>query len=201
MLKTKVVKIVAYALAGVTLSGALVYFNFIEKEPDRVEVGDICPQFTVGGIYETDGTQFLLDEDATFNVSDYKGKTLVLNFWAPWCVPCRKEIPYFNTLQENYADEVAVFVINNGGESPEKLMNNYLNDETDTNYAEQYSQWVSFSCTFMCPEANEYVLDLFNVSSAVPVTIIVNKSGVVKEIYTKEYHGYTELETDVLPYL
>jgi peroxiredoxin len=37
-------------------------------------------------------------------LSDYKGKVVLLNFWATWCVPCRTEIPWFAEFQEKYRD-------------------------------------------------------------------------------------------------
>jgi thiol-disulfide isomerase/thioredoxin len=43
-------------------------------------------------------------------VSEWDGKVLVVNFWATWCAPCRKEIPFFNTLQAKYADKGLQFV-------------------------------------------------------------------------------------------
>jgi thiol-disulfide isomerase/thioredoxin len=36
-------------------------------------------------------------------LEDYRGKIVVLNFWATWCVPCRKEMPLFVELQNEYA--------------------------------------------------------------------------------------------------
>jgi peroxiredoxin len=37
------------------------------------------------------------------SLASYKGKIVVLNFWATWCVPCRKEMPAFVNLQNEYA--------------------------------------------------------------------------------------------------
>jgi peroxiredoxin len=39
----------------------------------------------------------------TVRLSDFKGKVVLLDFWATWCVPCREEIPAFIQLQRQYA--------------------------------------------------------------------------------------------------
>ena len=44
------------------------------------------------------------------HMSQWQGRVLVLNFWAPWCSPCRKEIPDFIHLQERYGQAGLVFV-------------------------------------------------------------------------------------------
>jgi thiol-disulfide isomerase/thioredoxin len=38
-------------------------------------------------------------------LSDFKGKVVILDFWATWCPPCRAEIPGFVAIQKKYADK------------------------------------------------------------------------------------------------
>lgn len=42
------------------------------------------------------------------SVSDFRGKWVVLNYWATWCAPCRKEIPELSELNESRADIVVL---------------------------------------------------------------------------------------------
>ncbi|MDQ1729830.1 MAG: hypothetical protein QOD33_1955 [Pyrinomonadaceae bacterium] len=46
---------------------------------------------------------------------DFRGKVLVLDFYATWCVPCRQSIPRLNALAENYGPQLAVVGLNVGG--------------------------------------------------------------------------------------
>ncbi len=53
-------------------------------EANSARVGEPAPDFTLPGI-----------DGGTVRLSDYRGTPLVLNFWASWCAPCRKEFPLF----------------------------------------------------------------------------------------------------------
>ena len=43
-------------------------------------------------------------------VSEREGKVVVVDFWASWCVPCRRSFPWMNTMTEKYADDGLVIV-------------------------------------------------------------------------------------------
>lgn len=44
-------------------------------------------------------------QDKVRDVKEWDGKVLMINFWATWCPPCRREIPAFINLQEKYLDK------------------------------------------------------------------------------------------------
>jgi len=70
--------------------------------------------------------------DATFNLadgagegrlSDYRGKWVLLNFWATWCAPCRKEMPMLAELQTEFGgDQFEVVTLATGRNSPQGIV-------------------------------------------------------------------------------
>lgn len=80
----------------------------VEAEPpmpqlDRIDTADLIgkprPEFE------------LVDHTGqVHHAADWDGQVLVVNFWATWCIPCRREIPAFVELQESYRDRGLRFV-------------------------------------------------------------------------------------------
>ena len=66
--------------------------------PDRNEFASA--DFT---IYDGDGNKV--------HLSDFAGKPIILNFWASWCVPCKKEMPDFNEKYLEYGDEIQFLMV------------------------------------------------------------------------------------------
>ena len=44
------------------------------------------------------------------DLSDFEGRVVVIDFWASWCVPCRRSFPWLNAMQSKYADDGLVII-------------------------------------------------------------------------------------------
>ncbi len=65
----------------------------------------------------------LADDGGTATLEDWNGKYVLINFWATWCAPCRKEMPQLNALQKEFGgDDFEVLTIATGRNSPEGII-------------------------------------------------------------------------------
>ena len=58
--------------------------------------------------------------NGTFQLSDFRGKVIYLDFWASWCKPCKKSFPWLNEIQHQYKDQGLEVVAVNLDEDREK---------------------------------------------------------------------------------
>jgi len=64
----------------------------------------------------------LEDQDGNFmKMSDFKGKVVIINFWATWCPPCRKEMPSMQRAWEKLKQEGIVMLAINVGEDSDQI--------------------------------------------------------------------------------
>jgi len=64
----------------------------------------------------------LVDTDGKLHrLSDYRGKTVILNFWTTWCPPCREEIPSMNRAWQQLRNEDVVMLAVNMGEDEDTI--------------------------------------------------------------------------------
>ncbi len=105
------------------------------------------------------------------SVSEWDGKVLVLNFWAPWCSPCKKELPIFIELQEKYAVQGLQF-LGLAVDTPAEVKN-FL-QELPLNYPTLVGE----------NEAMDIARIYGNNIGALPYTVIINRSG--KIVFTRK---------------
>jgi thiol-disulfide isomerase/thioredoxin len=62
----------------------------------------------------------------TVSLSGFRGKPVVVNFWATWCPPCREEMPLIQAFAEQHAEELIVLAVNAGED--ESIVRNYVEE-------------------------------------------------------------------------
>jgi thiol-disulfide isomerase/thioredoxin len=120
-----------------------------------------------------------------FKLSDYRGKVIILNFWAVWCPPCQIEIPHLVSLYDKYKDKGLVVLgvaIASG------------NDEKIKEKAKELSIGYPVVNGDDCPSIRRNFWEV----RAVPTSYIVNQEGK----FFKNYVGFStttpiELEKDI----
>ena len=97
------------------------------------------------------------------DLANYKGKLVILNFWATWCAPCREEMPSLDKLQsDSRFDNLKVFPINIGQEDPIKSKN-FFEELNIKNLDIYFDSEVNLTKKFSL--------------RGVPTTILFNKEG------------------------
>ncbi len=105
-------------------------------------------------------------------ISEFKGKVLVLDFYATWCLPCRQSIPHLIDLQRRYENDVRVVGLNVGGPD-------------DIDRVSQFAQEMKIHYSLVLPD--NYLTSLvLAVSDASPQTFVFDRNGKL----TKRFVGY-----------
>ena len=113
----------------------------------------------------TYGESFLDLEQNDVSLDDFKGKVLVVNFWATWCAPCRKEMPTLDNLQGIYngRDEEVEVIVVHVGPSRGNEITNFWQQENIQNITSYVDPKLTFAGSM-----NAFGL---------PTTIILDKKG------------------------
>ncbi|HUW51473.1 MAG TPA: redoxin family protein [Sulfuricella sp.] len=103
-------------------------------------------------------------DDKLQPLKQWRGKVVVLNFWAPWCPPCREEIPDFIKLQDKYRERGLVFV---GLALDEKAKVQVFADEAGINYPILLGDM----------EAVDLARKIGNRLGGLPFTVVIDRNG------------------------
>ncbi len=117
--------------------------------------------------------QFTLTDIAGHPIalSNYRGKVVILDFWAPWCPPCRREIPDFISLQKQYASQ-GLQIIGIGLDQPGNV----------AAFVQQYG------INYPVAVGDDAISNLYGGVSGIPTTFIIDKQGNI----TNRFEGFTE---------
>ena len=101
----------------------LIIFIFLIYYAPANAVTDIKNIFINKELKKYEELTFLDDEKNQVNLRDYDGKLILLNFWATWCAPCKKEMPSLDKLQvREELNNLEIFTVNVGQDNLEKSL-------------------------------------------------------------------------------
>ncbi|WP_042348687.1 peroxiredoxin family protein [Bacillus massiliigorillae] len=165
-------KIISGFVLLLLISVAIVNAMEEKKEPNLpgLEVGEKAPNFTLENL-----------KGEKVSLSDYKGQTVIVNFWATWCPPCRKEMPDLEKLYQQNNSNVEILAVN-----------------TDTN--NDVASFVkSMNLTF--PILLDHQADVSGQYDIIsfPTTYIIDKKGVIvkKQIGELSFERLNEMMSEI----
>ena len=96
-------------------------------------------------------------------LSDFKGKVIILDFWATWCVPCKAEIPGFIDLQKKYAARGL------------QIIGLSVDDSLPT--AKKYADAMKMNYPVLLAEGKEDILMAYDPIPSIPVSVVIGRDG------------------------
>ena len=150
---------VALALALIWLAPGVGHFDEsstsseVPSDPDdATATGKVAPMhFTLKDM-----------NGADVNLASFKGRIVLINFWATWCGPCRAEIPSLVELQEKYKDHLTILGVS-------------IDDKADK--LRPYAAEFKMNYPVLVGDGHQDMQDAFGPLYGIPVSVIVGRDG------------------------
>ncbi|GGP38224.1 thiol:disulfide interchange protein [Shewanella algicola] len=147
----------------IALGALLLSVQMLSMQAHALTIGDAAPDFTLKN-----------QQGTNLNLTEQRGEIILINFWASWCGPCRKEMPVLQKLQDKYQDlGVQVWGVN--VEQQNQAGKDFLAD-LDLSFSIFFDQTNSLSKTYQV--------------EAMPTTVIIDRNGKVRFVFQGYQDGY-----------
>jgi len=108
-------------------------------------------------------------EGDTLRLADFKGKPVLVNFWATWCGPCRAEFPDFQRAHVDNANDLVIIGINNTTADQVDLVDDFVTE-------------MGATFPIVLDETGD-VVETYGVLG-LPTSVFIDRDGVVNEVFT-----------------
>ncbi|HCY75029.1 MAG TPA: redoxin [Ignavibacteriales bacterium] len=115
--------------------------------------GDKAPDFALKSV-----------DGKTIKLSDYKGKIVIIDFWATWCPPCRKGIPDLISLQKDFKNDIVVIGISLDAEKTIKDVPGFIKN---------------YGINYPIVYGDEKVVNAYGGIEGIPTAFVIDKKGIV----------------------
>ncbi len=149
------------------------------SQQGTVQRGDRISDFTVP-LY----SGYELNGKAQFDLADYRGKVVMVNFWASWCKPCEQEAADLQAAWEFYKNDGRVVFIGVDYVDTEPEARSYL-EKFGINFANG-------------PDLGTKVSQLFRIKG-VPETYFIDKDGVLQHVQVGPFQSVDEIKAVIDP--
>ena len=153
------------AFSGILLSGCGGSGTATEYGP---EVGKLAPDFKLIGL-----------DKQEVSLSDFRGKPVLINFWASWCGPCRIEMPFLQEIHEKWAGKGLVVLGVNLQENPTSV--------------KKFVENAGLTFPILLSPGNAVPL-AYNIRG-IPATFLIDADGVIRDIKIGAFSGVGEIES------
>lgn len=151
-------------LAIVLMTSVLLVVGCSSPAP---QVGKPAPDFQLPNL-----------EGQVVSLSDFRGKPVLVNFWATWCSPCRFEMPFIQSIFEESSDTGLVILAINIGETPSRVRD--------------FIQSGNFSFLVLLDTNQDVALE-YNIRG-IPTTFFIDKEGVIQVIKVGAFSSMLEIK-------
>ena len=131
------------------------------------EMGKLAPDFQLSNL-----------DGQSVSLSDFRGKPVLLNFWASWCGPCRFEMPFIQTIYEEWTGKGLVVLTVNLQESPARVR--------------EFVETLGLSFPVLLATSQDVPL-VYNIRS-IPTTFFIDRDGVIQDIKIGAFSSVAEIE-------
>ena len=129
--------------------------------------GNLAPDFQLAGL-----------DSQPVSLSDFRGNSVLLNFWASWCGPCKAEMPYLQMMHEEWSSKGLIILAVDIGENP----------STASEFVEKYA--LSFRVLL---DTDQEVALKYNIRS-IPTTFFIDEDGKIRDTRIGAFSSKAEIE-------
>ena len=135
------------------------------------KVGNLAPDFQLNNL-----------DGELVSLSDFRGKPVLINFWATRCTYCRVEMPYLQQVYEEWSDKGLVLLAINIGENSSQVRK-FIQDNN-----------LSFPVLL---DTEESVGEKYNTAVGIPITFFIDEDGIIQDFKLGAFWSKAEIESSL----